>query len=199
MRQTIRRGPINLHYLIFLKKHAFISDKKDGNDKIEAMNNILFILTDQWPAWAFSFRGADIPTPNIDRLASEGTVFNNAFTSCPLCTPARATLLTFRWPHQNGVYDNQSVGYSLQQSMPLDQKTWIEEAVSLGYHVGYYGKWHLGHINPEKHGAHGYDPNLEVRLKPYHPQTSDHCYQKTVDNYDTQTKSLIRGMDCCNE
>ena len=193
MRQTIRRGPINLHYLIFLKKHAFISDKKDGNDKIEAMNNILFILTDQWPAWAFSFRGADIPTPNIDRLASEGTVFNNAFTSCPLCTPARATLLTSRWPHQNGVYDNQSVGYSLQQSMPLDQKTWIEEAVSLGYHVGYYGKWHLGHINPEKHGAHGYDPNLEVRLKPYHPQTSDHCYQKTVDNYDTQTKSLIRG------
>ncbi|MBT7163936.1 MAG: sulfatase-like hydrolase/transferase, partial [Victivallales bacterium] len=48
--------------------------------------NVLFILTDQWPAWAFSFLGADIATPNIDRLASQGTVFRNAFTSCPLCT-----------------------------------------------------------------------------------------------------------------
>ncbi|MAT74981.1 hypothetical protein CMK14_07525 [Candidatus Poribacteria bacterium] len=44
--------------------------------------------------------------PSIDRLASEGTAFNNAFTSCPLCTPARGTLLTALWPHQNGVYDD---------------------------------------------------------------------------------------------
>ena len=135
------------------------------------MQNVLFILTDQWPAWAFGFLGADIPTPNIDRLSSQGTVFTNAFTSCPLCTPARGTLLTARWPHQNGVYDNQSVGYSLQESMPLDQKTWIDEAVRLGYYVGYYGKWHLGHINPEKRGAHGFDPNIETHAKPYHPQT----------------------------
>ena len=56
--------------------------------------NVLFILTDQWPASAFSFCGAEIPTPNIDRLAAEGTVFSNAFTTCPLCTPARGTLLT---------------------------------------------------------------------------------------------------------
>ena len=66
------------------------------------MKNILFLLTDQWPAEAFSFLGADIPTPNIDRLASEGTVFKNAFTTCPLCTPARGTLLTAKWPHKNG-------------------------------------------------------------------------------------------------
>ncbi len=97
------------------------------------MQNAVFILTDQWPAWAFGFLGADIPTPNIDRLASEGTVFTNAFTSCPLCTPARGSLLTARWPHQNGVYDNQSVGYSLQESIPwwgcmdtspLDKEEW---------------------------------------------------------------------------
>ena len=157
------------------------------------MQNVLFILTDQWPAWAFGFLGADIPTPNIDRLSSQGTVFTNAFTSCPLCTPARGTLLTARWPHQNGVYDNQSVGYSLQESMPLDQKTWIDEAVRLGYYVGYYGKWHLGHINPEKRGAHGFDPNIETHAKPYHPQTNDHTYEKTVASYANQTKSLIKG------
>lgn len=157
------------------------------------MQNILFILTDQWPAWAFGFRGADIPTPNIDRLAGTGTVFTQAFTSCPLCTPARGTLLTARWPHQTGVYDNQSVGYSLQESMPLAQKTWIDEAVRLGYRVGYYGKWHLGHINPETRGAHGFDPHVEIRSKPYDPQTSDHAYEKTVAQYAKQTERLIRG------
>jgi arylsulfatase A-like enzyme len=155
--------------------------------------NVLFILTDQWPAWAFSFRGADVLTPNIDKLASEGTVFTNAFTSCPLCSPARGSLLTARWQHQNGVYDNQSIGYSLQESMSLDQKTWIDEAVRLGYHVGYHGKWHLGHINPEKRGAHGFDPNVEVRSKPYDPETCDHSYQKTVDYYEKQNNDLIRG------
>jgi len=51
--------------------------------------NVLVILVDQWPAWAFGHKGARVPTPNIDRLAAEGTVFSNAFTSCPLCSPAR--------------------------------------------------------------------------------------------------------------
>jgi arylsulfatase A-like enzyme len=77
--------------------------------------------------------------------------------------------------------------------MSLDQPTWIDEAVRLGYHVGYYGKWHLGHINPEKRGAYGFDPNVEVKSKPYNPETSDHSYQKTVDYYNEQNSNLIRG------
>ena len=157
------------------------------------MKNILFLLTDQWPSWAFGFLGADIPTPNIDRLASGGTVFKNAFTTCPLCSPARGTLLTAKWPHQNGVYDNQSVGYSLQESMSLEQKCWINEAAKNGYYVGYYGKWHLGSNNPEKRGAHGFDANIELSSKPYDSNTNDHCYQKSVENYEQQTKELIKG------
>ena len=100
--------------------------------------NVLFILTDQWPASAFSFCGAEIPTPNIDRLAAEGTVFSNAFTTCPLCTPARGTLLTGRWPHDTSITDNYAVGYSQQPSPPLTERTWIDEAARLGYHVGYF-------------------------------------------------------------
>ncbi len=156
--------------------------------------NILFILTDQWPAWAFSFRGADIPTPNIDRLAAEGTVFSNAFTTCPLCTPARGTLLTGRWPHRTGVTDNYAVGYSQQPSMPLAERTWIDEAVRLGYHVGYFGKWHLGPINPEARDAHRFDPQVDVRRQPYDPQTSAFSYQVAKEGYDRQTREdLIRG------
>ncbi|TFG67280.1 MAG: hypothetical protein E4H27_09200, partial [Anaerolineales bacterium] len=107
-------------------------------------DNILFILTDQWPAWAFSFMGADIPTPNIDRLAAQGTVFANAFTTCPLCTPARGALLTSRWPHQTGIYDNYNVGHSQQSTLSMDEDTWIDTAVRRGFHTGYFGKWHLG-------------------------------------------------------
>ena len=153
--------------------------------------NILFILTDQWPEWVFSFRGADIPTPNIDRLAAEGTVFRNAFTICPLCTPARGTLLTSRWPHQNGVLDNYAVGYSQQPSMPLTEKTWIDEAVRLDYHVGYFGKWHVGPINPEGRGAHRFDPNVEIHRHPYDPQTSDFSYQIAKQRYDKQEREEL--------
>ena len=100
--------------------------------------NVLFILTDQWPASAFSFCGEEIPTPNIDRLAAEGTVFSNAFTTCPLCTPARGTLLTGRWPHDTGITDNYAVGYSQQPSPPLTERMWIDGTARRGYHAGYF-------------------------------------------------------------
>ena len=168
--------------------------------------NVLFILTDQWPASAFSFCGADTPalkqrsgsastiaTPNIDRLAAEGTVFSNAFTTCPLCTPARGTLLTGRWPHETGITDNYAVGYSQQVSPPLTERTWIDEAARLGYHVGYFGKWHLGPVNPQARGAHRFDPNAELQRQPYDPETSNFSYQFAKGNYDRQTRGLIRG------
>ena len=155
--------------------------------------NVLFVLTDQWPARAFSFCGAEIPTPNIDRLAAEGTVFSNAFTTCPLCTPARGTLLTGRWPHDTGITDNYAVGYSQQPSPPLTERTWIDEAARRGYHVGYFGKWHLGPINPEARGAHRFDPDAEAQRRPYDPETSSFSYQFAKENYDRQTRGLIRG------
>ena len=73
------------------------------------------------------------------------------------------------------------------------KKPGLTKPCALGYHVGYYGKWHLGHINPEKRGAHGFDPNIEIHSKPYHPQTNDHTYEKTVANYANQTQNLIKG------
>jgi len=158
-----------------------------------AQRNVLFILVDQWPSWAFSFRGADVPTPNIDRLAAQGVVFANAFTSCPLCTPARGALLTARLPHQTGVYDNHSVGYSLQESLSLDERTWIDEAARLGYHVGYFGKWHLGPNNPEARSAHRFDPNVESKSKPYDPGRNPYSYAQMKARYEEQGRDLVRG------
>lgn len=155
-------------------------------------HNILFVLTDQWPAEAFGFRGADIPTPHIDRLAAAGTVFRNAFTTCPLCTPARGTLLTARWPHQTGVTDNYAVGYSRQPSLSLAVPTWIDAAVCQGFHVGYFGKWHLGPLNPETRGAHGHDCRVEAQRRPYDPQTDTFSYQIAQERFEAQARALLR-------
>lgn len=158
-----------------------------------APQNVLFILVDQWPARAFGHRGAEIATPNIDRLAADGTVFTNAFTSCPLCSPARGALLTARWPHQTGMYDNQCVGYSLQEALALDEATWIDEAAAQGWHVGYFGKWHLGSINPEARGAHRFDPDAEVNRRPYDPATSTYSYASCEARYDKEKDRLVKG------
>jgi arylsulfatase A-like enzyme len=157
--------------------------------------NVLFILTDQWPSWAFSFLGADIPTPNIDRLAAGATVFTNAFTSCPLCTPARGALLTARWPHQTGVFDNHAVGHSQQTTMSMDERTWIDEAARLGRHVGYFGKWHLGSNNPEARGAHRFDPHVEApKTGALNPKNQPFSYDLIKERYAEQgRRQLVRG------
>jgi len=153
--------------------------------------NVLFILVDQWPAWAFGHRGADIATPNMDRLAAQGTVFTNAFTSCPLCSPARGALLTSRRPHQTGMYDNCGVGYSLQEGLSQDEATWIDEAVRLDYHTGYFGKWHLGPDGPILRGAHRHDPKVDPHAKPYDPATNDYSYERCQARYAEQGKTLL--------
>lgn len=153
--------------------------------------NVLLILVDQWPAWAFGHRGADVATPHLDRLAETGTLFTNAFTTCPLCTPARGALLTARLPHRTGVHDNSAVGYSIQASLPLEQRTWLDEAVRRGRQVGYFGKWHLGRVNPEARGAHACDPSVEVNARPYDPERDDFSYERARQQYERQAATLL--------
>lgn len=76
------------------------------------------------------------PTPNLDALASEGTMFQNAFTCQPVCGPARSALFTGLYPHSNGMWSN---------SMQLGEKTknaaqWLKGS---GVECAYIGKWHL--------------------------------------------------------
>jgi len=156
--------------------------------------NILLILTDQWPHDFFGRFGLAVPTPASDGLASEGTVFTNAFTTCPLCSPARGTLLTSRMPWQNGVRDNIGGGYSLQTPLNSDELTWIEGAVGRGYHVGYYGKWHLGPDGPIARGAHRHTEGFESGARVYDPATSSYSYAAMADTYATHREFLAGGV-----
>jgi arylsulfatase A-like enzyme len=65
--------------------------------------NVLFITSDQHRADCLGIAGHPcIQTPNLDRLAVEGTVFDAAYSDCPVCIPARTTLITGRQAHHNG-------------------------------------------------------------------------------------------------
>lgn len=153
--------------------------------------NVLFLLVDQWPADSFGFLGSPCSTPNIDKLAARGTVFSNAFTTCPLCTPARGALLTGRWPHQTGVYDNCGVGYSDQPDLDTSTPTWLDHALADGYRVGYFGKWHLGTGGLKSRGLHGYDKPGES-FKPY-TERPGFSYDSTKAFYESTADELVQG------
>jgi len=79
-----------------------------------------------------------ISTPNLDKLASNGVMFEKAYSSTPSCTPARAILLTGMKPWKNGMLAYGDMAYEYKQELP---KVRSEE---LGYHTAIIGKNHFG-------------------------------------------------------
>ena len=109
--------------------------------------NVLFILSDDHGPWAMGCAGnSEIITPSLDRLAREGTRFENFFCVSPVCSPARASLLTGEIPSQHGVHDwirDGNIG--INRIDYLEGKTLITDlATEAGYRCGLIGKWHLG-------------------------------------------------------
>ncbi len=76
-------------------------------------------------------------TPNMDRLAAEGIRFRNAFVTYSLCSPSRASFLTGRYNHLNGIRDNAT-------AFPANAVTYATLLRDAGYQTGYVGKWHMG-------------------------------------------------------
>ena len=99
--------------------------------------NILFIFTDDHASHSLSAYGSKInKTPNLDRIAKEGMLFQNCFCTNSICGPSRAVILTGKHSHINGFRQNGNTFDGGQQTFPkLLQKT--------GYQTAIIGKWHL--------------------------------------------------------
>jgi uncharacterized sulfatase len=102
--------------------------------------NIIFIMADDHTSQAFGVYGSRLagldPTPNIDRLAHEGMLFENAFCTNSICTPSRASIMTGQYSHVNGILD-------LDGTLVPDDHYLAKEMKALGYETAMVGKWHL--------------------------------------------------------
>lgn len=115
--------------------------------KDPARPNVLFIVSDDQGAWALGCGGnAEIKTPVLDRLAASGIRFKNFFCTSPVCSPARASLLTGDIPSRHGVHDWVRVGSMAPTRIDyIAGQTLITDVLAeQGYRCGLAGKWHLG-------------------------------------------------------
>ncbi len=120
-----------------------------------APTNVIFILTDDQGPWAAGCYGnPEIRTPNIDRLAASGMRFDNFFCTSPVCSPARASILTGRIPSQHGVHDWIRHGnMSPDAHLHLEGQTCYTDVLAAnGYTCSLSGKWHLGDSATPQHG-----------------------------------------------
>ena len=138
------------------------------------MLNIVFILADDMGPWAMHCAGTpELHTPNLDRIAREGLRFTDFYCASPVCSPARASILTGRMPSAHGVHDwirsgnvdpvryaqagreNPYGGYA-DEGEPIayldGMPAYTDMLKAAGYTCALSGKWHLGHSVRPQHG-----------------------------------------------
>ena len=133
--------------------------------------NIVLILADDLGNADLGYRGSKIRTPNIDALAKAG-VRLESYYGLPVCTPARAALMTGRYPMRHGL-QTLVIFPSHKYGLPTEEKTLPQALKEVGYKTAIVGKWHLGHAD-----------------KKYWPQNRgfDHFYGNLVGEVDYFTK-----------
>jgi arylsulfatase A-like enzyme len=142
--------------------------------------NIVFILADDLGPGDLGFSGGTIvPTPNLDRLAAEGTQFTRYYTASPICSPSRCGLVTGQFPAR---WKITSFLQTRDGNAGCGQADFLDPAApslpralkAAGYRTAHFGKWHLGGgrdvKDPPKFAAYGYDEHAGTYESPQpHP------------------------------
>lgn len=129
--------------------------------------NILFILIDDLGWRDLSCYGSSFyETPNLDRLATQGMTFTDAYAACPVCSPTRASILTGKYPARLGLTNyigghnnGKLLSVPYLHYLPLEEKTIAATLQEAGYRTYHVGKWHLG-AEPYWPEHHGFEVNV---------------------------------------
>jgi arylsulfatase A-like enzyme len=119
--------------------------------------NVVLILTDDMGYADLGCYGCkDIKTPNVDKLAKQGTRLTHFYSNGPVCTPTRAALMTGRWQQRVGlewaIYPGQK-----KPGLTQSETTVAKLLKDAGYRTAIFGKWHLGYQKEYAPNAHGFE------------------------------------------
>ena len=154
--------------------------------------NIVFVLTDDQGAWAMGCAGnQDVKTPNLDRLAANGVRFDEFYCASPVCSPARASIVTGKIPSCHGVQDwiekGNVDGYKYPEmskvpgfdinDLAIDylegHRTYMEILSEAGYQCALSGKWHLGDNAAKRKGFKNWYTIARGGCSYFHPDICD--------------------------
>lgn len=134
----------------------FTCDSFAQNSMLKAISedsrpNVILLMADDLGYGDVGFTGnTTVITPNLDQMAASGLTLTNFYAAAPLCSPTRASVLTGRSPFRQGIFAAHTGG------MRHAEKTIPEMLQAEGYATGFFGKWHLGWIEPDKVESRGH-------------------------------------------
>ena len=194
--------------VILLLSGLIISGCQSAEEKQDW--NIVFILADDLGWNQVGYHGVDFyETPNIDKLASDGMQFSNAYASDPVCSPTRAGIMTgkhpARWhltdyipgspyPHAQLTTPQQIPG------LPLSAITIAEKIKEKGYITGHFGKWHLSKDKnyqpgrPQDPGSQGFD-DIYTSVKPIPDADPDSDAHHTIEITENALRFIEENKD----
>lgn len=148
-----------------------------------ARPNVIYIMADDLTTQAISAYGGiykDLaPTPNIDRIASEGMLFQDVLCTNAICGPSRAAILTGNYSNLNGYYKNESGG-----KFDKTQWTFPQEFQKNGYQTSLFGKWHLG-TEPQGFDVFKYHNSAGQQGHYWNPKYNINGVDTKVEGYST--------------
>jgi len=163
--------------------------------------NILLFITDDHAPWTLPCYGnTEVQAPTFDRLAQTGTLFQNAFTPTPVCSPGRACLLTGLPSSQHGVHD-----WIAMHDPECQERDWLAGQITLsellqknGYHCGLAGKWHIGQ---DYQTPRGYDWYFGLAQQRGHQGVSSYIYENRLRIQNGNVTKLVtdQAIDFLNQ
>ncbi|MHC4994676.1 MAG: sulfatase-like hydrolase/transferase [Planctomycetota bacterium] len=169
----------------------------------ESPPNIVLLVVDNMGRESVGHYGGKLfSTPRIDAIGSEGVVFERCYIGTPLCSPARAGLMTGRYPHWAGVFGQPDPRKPKEGGLDLREVTLAQTLKAAGYHTGLFGKWNLGYDEIYLPTRRGFDRYYGINAG--HADYYTHIYDKDGKKYfysDTEPIDPVGYVDnlCVDE